>query len=624
PERFRKAHAAGMKRYVESGVRRISWGGIEVPVSHKNGHEIPAEISFGEFKREGRHYFTAVMRDVTERKRAAEALRKSEEYRNLFRHANDAILILDPENETVLDVNDKGCEVYGIEREDFIGYCLRDLSNDPARGERLLKELLGRGTRHEFESTQFRADGTAVHFLVNSSVIEYEGQRAILSINRDITDRKHAEERLLHDAFHDALTGLPNRALFVDHLQLAIERGRRHEGHLFAVLFLDLDRFKLVNDSLGHMTGDNLLVLAAQRLKEAVRPGDTVARLGGDEFTIMLEDLADLADAVRIAERIQGALAQPFALDGHEIFTSASIGVCVGGSGYERPEEVLRDADTAMYRAKALGKGRHEIFDKAMHAHALQQLRLESDMRRAVEREEFLLHYQPIVSLATGELRGFEALARWPHPQRGMISPTEFIPLAEETGLIIPLGGWVLRTACRQMRDWLRAHPETQNWTVSVNLSGKQFLQHDLADQVRVTLEEAGISPRNLKLEITETVLMENSAAAIATLDELRALGVELSIDDFGTGYSSLSYLHRLPVNTLKIDRSFIQLMSDGGENGEIVRTIVLLARSLGMDVVAEGVETSEQVELLKRLGSDYAQGYYYSRPVDARGAASL
>jgi diguanylate cyclase (GGDEF)-like protein len=435
---------------------------------------------------------------------------------------------------------------------------------------------------------------------------------------------QESREHFRHAAFHDALTGLPNRALLMDHLKLSIERVKGRSGYLFAILFLDLDRFKNINDSLGHIAGDQLLIEIARRLEKCLRPTDTVARLGGDEFAILLDGLEDYGDAIRVAERVQNDLASPFNLGGHEVYTTASIGITLNTIGYDDPENVLRDADTAMYRAKENGKARHEMFDKVMHARAVALLQLENDLRRAIEREEFRVFYQPIVSLETDRIVGFEALIRWRHPEQGYVSPTEFIPVAEETGLIIEIGQWVLGEACGQMREWQRQSPDLRALTLSVNLSGKQFTQPDLIEQIKRILDRTNFDPRSLKLEITESVVMENAETASMMLTQLRALGVQLSIDDFGTGYSSLSYLHRFPVTTLKIDRSFISRMSAGLENSEIVRTILTLAGNLGMEVVAEGVETEEQLAQLKSMRCDYAQGYLFSKPVDADAAAAL
>ena len=448
-----------------------------------------------------------------------------------------------------------------------------------------------------------------------------ELSRYIDELERTSRALQESKEHFRHAAFHDSLTGLPNRALLTDHLQLSIDRTKLNNNHRFALLFLDLDRFKNINDSLGHVAGDQLLIAIARRLEECLRPTDTAARLGGDEFAILLDGLEDHSLAIKVAERAQKELTRPFNLNGHEVYTTASIGITLCGTGYEHPASILRDADTAMYRAKEKGKTRYEVFDTVMHAKAVTRLQLENDLRRAVEREEFEVHYQPIVSLATAKIVGFESLVRWQHPERGMVSPLEFISIAEETGLIVDLGLWVLRASCRQLRQWQQYDPSLM---ISVNLSGKQFTQPDLIEQIKRILDDTGLDPRSLKLEITESVVMENADSASSMLMQLCALGIQSSIDDFGTGYSSLSYLHRFPVNTLKIDRSFISRMDDGDEETEIVRTILTLATNLGMEVVAEGIETEKQLAHLKAMSCAYGQGYFFSKPLNTEAATEL
>jgi diguanylate cyclase (GGDEF)-like protein len=457
-----------------------------------------------------------------------------------------------------------------------------------------------------------------------------QAERHVEELNRHIAEQerissqlKESKEHFRHAAFHDALTNLPNRALLAENLKFVIERAKQHEDYQFAVLFLDLDRFKNVNDSLGHSIGDQLLIAMARRLESCIRESDMVARLGGDEFAILLDGIPNQNEAAKMARRIQEKLQSPFNLSGHEVFTTTSLGIALSSTGYDHPENMLRDADTAMYRAKAQGKACYEIFDKGMHTHAVYVLQMENDLRRAIDREELRVYYQPIVSLDSGQLAGFEALVRWQHPERGFINPSDFIPLAEDTGLIVPLGLWVLRRACEQLSQWQWQSAANRALFMSVNLSGKQVARPKLVSEIRQVLEETRIDPKYLKLEITESAVMENAETAVQLLRRLKALGVQLSIDDFGTGYSSLGYLHRFPVNTLKIDRSFVGRIGEAAENIEIVRTIVSLAENMGMEVVAEGVETLSQLAQLRKLNCQYGQGYLFSRPVDAESVST-
>lgn len=435
---------------------------------------------------------------------------------------------------------------------------------------------------------------------------------------------QESREHFRHAAFHDSLTGLPNRNLFADQLRLAIEECRRHREYSFAVLFLDLDRFKNINDSLGHSQGDQLLVEIAGRLRACIGSAAMVARFGGDEFAILMDRLKDPGEAIRLAEKIQQELAAPFNIGRSGAVTTASIGIAFGGLGYESPEDILRDADTAMYRAKDAGKARYEVFDTKMHDTAVVLLRMENDMRRAIEQNEFCVYYQPIVCLNTGRLAGFEALVRWQHAERGIVSPAEFIPMAEETGMIIPIGQWVLEQSCKLMRRWHQQSPLNRRLVLNVNISGKQLHHPDLIEQVERAVQDSGLTPGNLKLEITESVLMENAEGSATTMSKLSDLGYRLCIDDFGTGYSSLSYLHNFPVNTLKIDRSFVERIGLDGGNSEITQTIVQLAHHLGIEVVAEGVEKHEQLTQLAAMGCQFGQGYLFSRPLDAEAATAF
>ena len=489
---------------------------------------------------------------------------------------------------------------------------LEDIRATAAQAERAERER-AEAEHARAEAERLRAEQAELH-------VE-ELNRYVEKLERTSRELQESREHFRHAAFHDALTGLPNRSLFTDHLRVALERARQNDEYLFCVLFLDLDRFKNINDSLGHPCGDELLILVARRLEACIRQTDMVARFGGDEFAILLDGMHDSVEAMTVAEKVQQTISAPFKLHNHEAVTTASIGVALSTSNYAEAEDVIRDADTAMYRAKEHGKARYEIFDTAMHTRAVTLLRLESDFRRALENEELCVYYQPIVSVGSGELYGFEALVRWQHPERGLVLPSDFIPLAEETGLIVPLGLSVLREACHQLREWQERSVLNRYLIMSVNLSGKQLMQTDLTEKIEEVLRESHLDPWHLKLEITESVVMENPELAAVTLAKLRGLGVRLSIDDFGTGYSSLSYLNRFPVDTLKIDRSFVTTMSEADENLQIVKTIVTLAGNLGMEVIAEGVETETQLNLLRVLKCQYAQGFLFSEPLDVTEA---
>jgi diguanylate cyclase (GGDEF)-like protein/PAS domain S-box-containing protein len=622
---------------VAERMRRMLEEGQPVPLLAEqfvrlDGTPVDVEVMAAPLRYRDRLAVQVMVRDISERRRAELALRESEErYAVAARGSNDGLW----------DWNLLTNAVYYSPRwkamlgwgEDEVAatpqaWLDRVLPEDAERlGTDIAAHVSGITLQLENEHRILHKDGAYRWVLCRGVAVRDLAGRAYRMAGSltDVTERKLTEEQLAHDAFHDALTHLPNRALFVDLLARSLGRAKRRPDYRFAVLFIDLDRFKVVNDSLGHTVGDALLRALTRRLERCVRPGDTVARLGGDEFTILVNDIGDSSDATRVADRIQRELTQPFTLSGHEVFTSASIGIALSATGYDKAEDLLRDADIAMYRAKALGKARHEVFDTAMHARAKALLELETDLRRAVERNELRLHYQPLIALATGRIAGFEAVVRWQHPQRGLIGPAAFIPMAEETGLIIPMGRWVLREACRQLREWVLRYPGAGDLTISVNISGKQFSQASLLDDVREALEASGLEPRQLRLELTESVVMENAPSAMTMIDQLRDLDVKVDIDDFGTGYSSLSYLQRFSVDNLKIDRSFVSnIGSDQGENAEIVRTIVTLADHLGIDAVAEGVETPAQLDLLRQLGCTRVQGYLFAAPVDSAEADRL
>jgi diguanylate cyclase (GGDEF)-like protein len=469
---------------------------------------------------------------------------------------------------------------------------------------------------------------TILIFAQHRNLMEKDRLLEVSRINEqlqvELKERERMEKELVHTSLHDPLTDLPNRVLFIDRVYNAVERGKRHKNYLFAVIFLDLDRFKVVNDSLGHNIGDQLLIECARRLKTCLRSEDTIARIGGDEFVILVEDVQDSTDAIRVAERIQHNLLLPFDLEGHKIIIFMSMGIVLSGPSYNQPDDILRDADIAMYRAKGQGLGRYEIFDPVMRDRVMSRLEMETDLRKALEFQEFVIHYQPILETKNRRIVGFEALVRWQHPVKGLIPPAEFIPTAEETGLIVPIGYWVLEEACRQICSWHAQFPADPPLTMSVNFSTRQCAQPDLVQKITEILQRTKVDAGSLKLELTESLIIEDSDSISAMLSELRVLGIQVQIDDFGTGYSSLSYLHTLPIDTLKIDRSFISRIGTNDSNSEIVRTILTLAHNLGMKVVAEGVETVDQLSALQEMDCEFLQGFLFARAVDCKAAGIL
>jgi len=613
------------KRSMEAG------HSVEIQGLHrrKDGSTFSADMRIGLIELGGKTLMMCLARDITARVKAEVALRNSEErYAVAARGANDGLW----------DWNLRDGRIYFSPRwKAMIGFKDNEIGDKPdlwftrvhpddAVRVRLDLDSHIEGHKDLFES-EYRIrhkDGSYRWMLCRGLALrdEHEVPYRIAGSQTDITGRKIAEIRLQHDALHDGLTGLPNRALFNDRAGQAIARAQRHDKYRFAVLLMGIDRFKIINDSLGHRVGDQLLNEISRRLESVLRTGDTVARLSSDEFGILLDDIGSEEDAVTEAERMKEEIGRQFQLGDHEIFITTSIGIAIGDGRYRQPDDVLRDADTAMHRAKKRGKARHEVFRSGFHESVASVLQLETDLRNAMTRRELRLHYQPIVDLRSGKLSGFEALIRWYKADNTVVSPGDFIPLAEETDLIVPMTWWVLGEASRQLKEWQSKYPQLAHCTVNVNLSSKLFLHENMFSQIRQVIDDSGIDPAMLKFEITESAFLDQSERALNGLKELKSLKSHIVLDDFGTGYSSLSYLHTLPIDTLKIDRSFVGRMEQG--KNEIVRTIINLAHNLKMDVVAEGVETAEQARQLKELHCQYGQGYLFARPLNAESAANL
>lgn len=559
--------------------------------------------------------------DITERKRAEEAEAREERYALAVHGARDGLWDWNLKtNEIFFSTRWKsmlGCEEgeIGLNPDDWFKRIHRE------EVERVKMEidahLSGHTPHYESEYRMLHKDGTYRWILSRGvAVRDAEGNASrIAGSQTDVTERKLTAEQLAHQALYDPLTNLPNRALFMDILKRALARAKRDENYTFGILFLDLDRFKVINDSLGHLIGDQLLINISRRLESCLRPTDMVARFGGDEFTLLLDSVPNTEEAILLAGRLQNQIGLPFNFNGHDVFTTASIGIALSSPDYYLPEEMLRDADTAMYRAKALGKARSEIFNQHMRTAAVVLWEMEADLHRALERDEFCVHYQPIVSLSSGKVTGVEALLRWQHPQRELIYPVDFIHLAEETGLIKPIGYWMLHKACTQNMIWRNAGHSLR---MAVNVSPAQFQDHTLLDLINTVLAETGMPTHELELEITESIAMSNVEFGMATLNALRDMGVRISIDDFGTGYSSLAYLKRFPINNLKIDQSFLKDVSHDNDNGALTRAIITMAHSLKLKVIAEGVETEEQLAFLLAQDCDEMQGYFFNKPVPA------
>ena len=630
PERFREQCMLGLRRYLETHESHVIGSTTELIGLRNEGSEFPVELSLGEVHEAGERLFAAIIRDITERKRSEEALRRlSRQNEMVLNSAGEGIFGLDLQGKTTF-INPAAAHMTGWDIEELLGQRLHDFLHHskpdgtpyPLEECPIYAAFKTGATLSRDNEVFWRKDGT--HFpveYVSTPITEGHKISGSVVTFKDITERKALEEQLQHQAFHDPLTDLPNRALFMDRLGHALTRADRLETKV-AVLFTDLDNFKVVNDSLGHKAGDQLLIAVADRLKTCLRPEDTVARLGGDEFTILLEGVAGVSNAAEVAERIAEELQPPFVLDGQEVFATTSTGIAVSSAAQGQPTDLLRHADLAMYRAKSKGKACYEVFEPSMSIDALERLELETELRRALGREEFRVYYQPEILLESGEIVGMEALVRWQHPGRGLLLPQEFLSIAEESNLILSIGQWVLREACNQLRTWQEQYPSTAPLVIGVNLSTREFFQPSLIAEI---LRETGVDPQTLQLEITEGAVAYNHAQnANNTLWDLKALGVQLAIDDFGMGYSSLSYLKRFPVNVLKIDRSFVRELGKDPKDTKIVAAIIHLARALDLRVIAEGVETAEQAEQLRKMECEVAQGYYFSEPLPSEAVSAL
>jgi diguanylate cyclase (GGDEF)-like protein/PAS domain S-box-containing protein len=619
PEGEREAYEAGRERFLATGDWPLLNRRVEVTGWHRDGHSFLMELTVWSLEENERHRFHAFIRDITERQRAEDVLRRSEErFRSLVQNAADAIVVMGADS-TITYVSPAVERILGYSPEEEMGsnvFTHIHPEDVATAGEKLGEILVREGAVATAEVRARHKSGSWRWLEASGRNLLHDDSVAGIVLNyRDVTERRALEEQLTRQAFEDSLTGLANRALFLDRVSHALAH-RQREDEPMAVLLMDLDDFKSVNDRLGHDAGDEVLVEVARRLRGCLRPADTAARLSGDEFALLLDSLGDGGDVIGVVERLMEVLRKPIDVREVQLTVSTSIGVVITSDGNEGQEQVLRNADVAMYKAKSGGRGRYEIYEPGMRAALLERLELRGDLERALDREEFLLEYQPIVSLEDGKSVGCEALVRWHHPVRGLISPATFIPLAEETGLILPLGRWVLQEACNRMRAWQLETGELLS--LSINLSARQFEQSGLSEEVTWALRDSGLAPNDLVLEITESLSMENTEVTISKLAELKGLGVGLAIDDFGTGYSSLAYLKRFPIDSLKIDKAFVDGVAMGAEEAALANAVVRLSDSLGLRTVAEGIEHHDQVEALIRLGCVFGQGYYFARPLSA------
>ncbi len=631
PEPYRSEHNDYIRRYLETGTGSVVGQRREMVGLRKDGTIFPIEIAISELKVGDQRHFTGVVRDITERKESERALRASEErYALAARGANDGLWDWNLENNTIY-FSPRFKAMLGY-RNDEIGDSPEEWMNRIHRDDvdqfcdDVDAHLSGRTMTFQSEYRIRRKSGEILRMLARGVAVRNEDGTPyrMAGSQSDITDRKRAEERLIHDALHDAMTGMPNRTLLIDRLGQALARIKRNPESGFAMAVLNLDRFRMVNESLGHGAGDDLLLAVSRRLENQVDHGDTLARLGADNFAILMEDTPNEKTARARVARIKKTIGQPFRLGGREVFTSASVGIVMGEAEYATPGDMLRDAELAMSRAKRDGKGKTETFYSTLRHEAVGLMEAETDLRKAIEEERVVPYYQPIIALNTGRVVGFEALARIEHPERGVIPPAEFIPIAEETGLIVPMCEQMMSQACAQAASWQEIFDLEGKLSVSVNLSARNLADENLFGMLEQVLADSRLSPGSLHVEITESLIMSNPELMEQTLERLKTLDLCLALDDFGTGYSSLSYLQRFPLDILKIDRSFVARMVSEARDQELVRIIVMLAHTLGLDVVAEGVETAGHAEALRALNCQYAQGFHYSAPVPGDEAADM
>lgn len=620
-----------LSRGIPLGVLTVDNRNVRRPFIEKDESVLMSLADYAGVALENAQLYQQAQQEISERKRVEDALRVSDErYALAVSGAKDGLWDWDMRTNQIY---------YSPRWKEMLGFTEQELTNSPnewlqrvhpeditSLKTSLSAHLKGLSSHFECEHRIQHKDGS-YRWILSRGIAVWDGQGSVSRMagsQSDITMRKQAESKLLRDALYDSLTSLPNRTLFIDRLKHSMDYSRRSQDYMYAVLFMDLDRFKDINDSLGHAMGDKLLINMARLLESILRPNDTVARLGGDEFVLLIDGINNISDATIVADRLQEKLRSTSLLEGHSLYVTASIGIVISLSGLERPEDVLRDADIAMYRAKANGRARYEIYDAIMRQRILDRLTLEAELRKALDTEDLLVHYQPIIEIISGQVAGFEALARWNHPRTGMMYPGQFLPLAEETGLIIAIDRLILRRACQQTVEWQKQFPDMSSLSISVNISSRQITQPDFIAFLKDTLSETGLDVGCLLLEITENTIMENFDQTAAILQELRQLGVQIHIDDFGVGYSSLNYLSRFPINSLKIDRSFIHMMTEDLSYLKIVQAIIRLTHSLGLSVTAEGVETQEQLAQLRELNCEYIQGFLISKPISSQDAGKL